>query len=241
MANDIATYLKYANLQMAAEAIPLNSGISPDDLKAALLFGNNRSSKFTETQATDFSANWTVVEHKANTATGFSGTLFKNNATNELVLSFRSTEFLDDNARDNKATNEMEIKAYGWAFGQIADMEKWYAELNADTSKLQGKSFAVTGYSLGGHLATAFGLLRQQEALTTPASSPVTATYTFKYQRDGYTDKDIIGTKSKSPTFIGDARTARKCYTKSSCLRTIYLGCSAKKHLKLSTPRVGHA
>ena len=143
---DAKTLLKFANVQMAAEAL-LDR---PGDFAGQLIYGNNRSSKFTETQATDFSANWTVVEHKANTATGFSGTLFKNNATNELVLSFRSTEFLDDNARDNKATNEMEIKAYGWAFGQIADMEKWYAELNADTSKLKGQSFAVTGYSLGG-------------------------------------------------------------------------------------------
>jgi hypothetical protein len=112
MANDIATYFKYANLQMAAEAINLESGMSPSRLKDALILGNKHSSVFTQAQATEFTdpaKGWSVLAHRPNTSTGFSGTLFKNNETGELVLSFRSTEFLDDNARDNKASNEMEI------------------------------------------------------------------------------------------------------------------------------------
>jgi hypothetical protein len=85
----------------------------------------------------------------------------------ELVLSFRSTEFVDDAARDNQATNAMEIAEVGFALGQIADMEKWYAELRADPTKIPaGASLSVTGYSLGGHLATAFNLLRAQEIAT---------------------------------------------------------------------------
>ena len=163
MANDIATYLKYANLQMAAESLfGVTNATTVGDISTTmdagtLTKGNTRSSKFTvelAKQFTDPTTGWTVVEHKSNTATGFSGTLFKSNATGELVMSFRSTEFLDDSARDNQATNSMEIKPYGWAFGQIADMENWYAKLQADPSKLQGKSFSVTGYSLGGYLAT---------------------------------------------------------------------------------------
>ena len=62
---------------------------------------------------------------------GFSGTLFKAKQDNaalgiqkdELVLSFRSTEFADDAARDNEATNLLEVKDKGWAFGQLSDME----------------------------------------------------------------------------------------------------------------------
>ena len=133
MANDIATYLKHANLQMAAEAL-LNFGIGENksaELIQELKLGNNRSSKFTDVLAADFAAKYTVVAHQANTSTGFSGTLFRENATGELVMSFRSTEFLDDSARDNQATNSMEIKPYGWAFGQIDDMEQWYASLKA--------------------------------------------------------------------------------------------------------------
>ena len=90
-------------------------------------------------------------------------------------MSFRSTEFADDAVRDNQATNTLEIKEKGWAFGQIADMESWYASLKADSTKLGSNGFSVTGYSLGGHLATAFNLLRQRDG----TSGKIAGTYTF--------------------------------------------------------------
>jgi hypothetical protein len=145
-------------------------------LEAALKFGNNRSSKFTDVQAAQFASEWSVVDHKPNTSTGFSGTLFRNNATGELVISFRSTEFNDDNARDNMATNNLEIKEKGWAFGQIDDMQQWYANLRA-TGKID-KQLTVTGYSLGGHLAAAFNELNKGDRFV--SNVPViAATYTF--------------------------------------------------------------
>jgi hypothetical protein len=178
-----ADLLKYADLQMAAEAFIRDPrtqilASTPEDLIKALKAGNGHASKFTDTQAKAFADpadGWTVLDQRANTATGFSGTLFKNNKTGELVMSMRSTEFLDDAARDSEATNTMEIRPYGWAFGQIDDMKKWYDELNADSTTLQGKSFAVTGYSLGGHLATAFNLLMNDAG----QANRVTSTYTF--------------------------------------------------------------
>ena len=172
MANDIATYLKYANLQMAAESL---FGILPTNAagftkgagsmtEVTLTDGNKRSSKFTTTQAKEFASLWEVVEHISNTPTGFSGTLFKAKAGSdaalrakygitegELTLSFRSTEFADDAARDNQATNALEIRKFGYAFGQIADMQNW-----VKTLPLNGSNVTVTGYSLGGHLAAAF-------------------------------------------------------------------------------------
>jgi hypothetical protein len=191
MADEIATYLKFSNLQMAAEAdyINVTDFSNQDFIKAALIRGNNRSSKFTATQADQFIADgWTVVEDKSNTATGFSGTLFRYTGETdaarglvkgELVMSFRSTEFIDDAARDNQATNTLEVKEFGWAFGQIADMEAWYASLKADSTKLGNSSFSVTGYSLGGHLATAFNLMRSEGARTAGVPNPITSTYTF--------------------------------------------------------------
>lgn len=175
MSNEIATYLKYANLQMAAEArLDLFPASAP-----ALIFGNDRSSKFTQTQADQFIADgWTVVDHKANTSTGFSGTLFKNTQTGELVMSFRSTEFADDAVRDNQATNALEIREKGWAFGQIADMENWYASLRQSGKVDYGVSITVTGYSLGGHLATAFNLLHKDD-LTAFGAPLIRETYTF--------------------------------------------------------------
>jgi len=166
----ISDYLQYANLQMAGEAFirdPEKNTFSPSGvaLVAALTEGNRHASRFTATQATQFAAEWEAVDQRANTPTGFSGTLFKNKATGELVMSFRSTEFVDDAARDNQATNAMEIKAYGFAFGQIRDMEVWYKELREDGRIPEGAAFSVTGYSLGGHLATAFNMLHGKETL----------------------------------------------------------------------------
>ena len=181
MSNDVSVYLKYANLQMAAESLfGVNNSDDPGTVMGStsmtltsLMDGNTRSSRFTRTQAQQLlDDGWTVVEHKANTATGFSGTLFRNTKTSELVMSFRSTEFIDDAARDNEATNKLEVAGGGWAMGQIADMEDWYAKLNQPGGALAGQHFSVTGYSLGGHLATAFNLLHQGEGR-------IDATYTF--------------------------------------------------------------
>ena len=195
-----AELLKYADLQMAAEAFLSNdSGIVKTGvaLTNALTDGNFHASKFTDAQATAFldpNEGWTVLNQKANTATGFSGTLFRSNKTGELVISMRSTEFVDDAARDSKATNELEVKKLGWAFGQIDDMEKWYAELNASPSMLQGQSFAVTGYSLGGHVATAFNLLRSEQG----QASRITSTYTFNGAGVG----EVIGASAAGLSYV---------------------------------------
>lgn len=158
--------LKYAELQMAAEAFLVNpDGSVRTDLIDALKEGNKHPSRFTPTEAEAFldpATGWTVLDQCANTKTGFSGTLFKNNKTGELVISFRSTEFIDDAARDNQATNTFEIADHGLAFGQISDMEDWYAKLVLNGKITDPTQLSVTGYSLGGHLATAFNLMRQE-------------------------------------------------------------------------------
>ncbi|MBL8470599.1 MAG: hypothetical protein KF778_18050 [Rhodocyclaceae bacterium] len=178
--------LKFANLQMAAEAFLADAAgniIPATLLQGRLTAGNKQASKFPKQLANDFAEHWEVLAQKPNTNTGFSGTLFKcikddvalGYHTGELVLSFRSTEFIDDAARDNQETNAMEIRNSGFAFGQIADMEAWYRELNNDPAMLKGKNFSVTGYSLGGHLATAFYRLRRDEG----QDARITQTFTF--------------------------------------------------------------
>ena len=74
----IPDYLKYAELQMAAEAFineKINSG---GTLTEALTEGNKHASFFTETEADKFSKEWVVLDQCKNTASGFSGTLFQN-------------------------------------------------------------------------------------------------------------------------------------------------------------------
>lgn len=118
MANETTTYLKYALLQMAAEAIDWNRFFAGElTMAEVLVAGNGRNSKFTATQAADFASKYEVVAHQSNTPTGFSGTLFRDKVSRELIICFRSTEFLDDAARDNQATNSMEVKPCGWAVG----------------------------------------------------------------------------------------------------------------------------
>jgi len=123
--NNVTKYLKFANVQMAAESLfalgtPSGIGVSAQAGtgsmdSATLTLGNTRASKFTSILATQFLDNWDVVEHLANTGTGFSGTLFRAKPTaaaslgitfGELVLSFRSTEFADDSARDRHQGSE---------------------------------------------------------------------------------------------------------------------------------------
>ncbi|PKO34527.1 MAG: hypothetical protein CVU34_07170 [Betaproteobacteria bacterium HGW-Betaproteobacteria-7] len=180
----LAETLKFANLQMAAEALfgfdaNRNPNQAPGDTASTtghsiglipigvLTEGNRHASKFTQTEAEKFVTQWAVVDHISNTPTGFSGTLFRalkddpsqGIVKDQLVLTFRSTEFIDDAARDNEATNKLEIKEHGWAFGQLSDMEAWYQSLKVDGVSLSQKQFSVLGYSLAGHLATAFNLM----------------------------------------------------------------------------------
>lgn len=132
--------LTYAHLQLAAEAIYPTTFTEGTINPTWLIEGNNRSSRFTTAQAEQFVREWRVVSHQANTDTGFSGTLFeyigpddpsRGLVRGQRVVSFRSTEFADDAARDNQATNVLEVKAFGWAFGQIADMKRWVDGLYA--------------------------------------------------------------------------------------------------------------
>ena len=191
-----ATLLEFANLQVAAEALYNRENLTEfkiDNLKY-LKDGNERTSRFTDTQAKEFAQKWEIVSHVANTGTGFSGTLFRARKSDvagkedlktgvpktgikegDLVISFRSTEMIDDAARDNQATNTMEISQKGWAFGQIADMEKWVRSLRADGFIGEGKEVSVTGYSLGGHLATAFNILHNYDK----SDIKVKQTFTF--------------------------------------------------------------
>jgi hypothetical protein len=171
--------LKFAELQMAAEALLVQdeaTGQLKSDLETALIEGNGHPSRFTATEAQAFldpDEGWTVVDQCANTPSGFSGTLFRSNKTSELVISLRSTEFIDDAARDNKSTNTLEIAEHGLAYGQIAAMEAWYDKLILDGKITDPTQLSVTGYSLGGHLATAFNLLR------TEAGTPLKQVVTF--------------------------------------------------------------
>ena len=120
--NQINRLLEFANMQMASEAFLLQgneSGINQDQVFQRLTDGNTHASKFTPVQAEQFTAQYQVLTQYRNdpldqaggvSKSGFSATLFKKIGAEEYTLSFRSTEFIDDEVRDSKATNDLEIK-----------------------------------------------------------------------------------------------------------------------------------
>jgi len=173
--SNISTWLQFATQQMAAESyldgIDWNNA---EQVKTRLRLGNNRPG-FPETGFTRFTGTPTqglqdqafvdryqIIDHHANDATGFSATLMKDTATNTYTLSFRSLEYQNqaqggDWERDGQGGAGGEIAGAGFALGQLVSMERYYQELKADPTKLPpGAILNVTGYSLGGHLATVF-------------------------------------------------------------------------------------
>jgi Ca2+-binding RTX toxin-like protein len=198
MANNTSTWLKFALQQMAAESYL--DGINLQDPGAVigrLVDGNNNSQVIPADQfagatrfvdlngvanasqitgsAQAFVTRYQIVDHHANDATGFSATLMRDTQTGEYTLSFRSTEYRNaseggDWERDGLAGADGEIFDHGFAFGQLVSMEKYYQKLKADGLLPAGVTLTVTGYSLGGHLATVFTELHESE---------IQHTYTF--------------------------------------------------------------
>ena len=187
--SNIKTWLDFAVQQMAAEsylnALPPNND---DELIRRLKLGNNNSqtldpdlnpilpgkTRLTISQAQQFAQRYEIVDHHANDATGFSATLIYDAQTSSYTLSFRSTEFQTqanggDRERDGFGA-DLEITSDGFAFGQLVAMENYYQQLKNSGLLPTGAALNVTGYSLGGHLATVFTELHTNE---------VNHTYTF--------------------------------------------------------------
>lgn len=186
---EISIWLRFALQQMAAESYL--DGIdwrNAEQVKVQLRLGNNRSG-FPEVGATRvtgtvaqplqdqaFVDRYQIVDHHANDATGFSATLLFDNSTNSYTLSFRSVEYQQqvdggDWERDGLPGAAGEIAGTGFSLAQLVSMERYYRELKANPNMLPpGAILNVTGYSLGGHLATVFTELHADE---------INHTYTF--------------------------------------------------------------
>ena len=127
-----------------------------------------------EVLARDFVSRYEILEQFSNNEFGFSATVLRDRFTGEHTLSFKSTEYPNwkeggDWERDgypNGAAREIGLE--GFAVGQAAAMEEYYRRLKAPGGALEGVArFNVTGYSLGGHLATLFTLMHESEVIQT--------------------------------------------------------------------------
>ncbi len=189
MANNLAAWLDFALQQMAAESylqdIDLNT---PLQVRSRLLLGANNvvgtnptdpilngKTRFTNVLADRFLERYRILDHHANDATGFSATLLFDTQTSSYTLSFRSVEYQNESDggdwhRDGLPGAAGEIAGTGFALAQLVSMERYYRDLKTSGLLPQDAVLNVTGYSLGGHLATIFTELH---------ASDLTHTYTF--------------------------------------------------------------
>lgn len=199
MSATIKSWYDFILQQMAAESY-LEGWASMDDItrKNILQLGSNNpivpenapttpvlpgATRMTAAQAADFLSRYTVIDHQPNTASGFSATLMRDNNTGEYTFSMRSTEYFDsakggDWMRDGLDGADGEINSYGFALGQILDMEKYYDQLQISGALPLGTKLNVTGYSLSGSLATVFTELHPSDVIHTYAfNSPGHGTF----------------------------------------------------------------
>src|SRR3954468_23164980 len=123
--------------------------------------------RMSRAQIERFEQTYDVIRHQPDTWSGFSGTLLWNRISKDYVLSFRSTEYADDEkggdwSRDGLGA-DVDIAKDGFALAQIADAEAWFRQLIASGDLPDGAKYRVTGYSLGGHIATVFAEAHAQE------------------------------------------------------------------------------
>ncbi len=93
--------------------------------------------------------------------TGLSATLIQDKTTGSFTLAIRSTEFRSwatggDAERDKTGADTSGILFTGFALAQQAALERYYQWLKDNNKLPPGATLNVTGYSLGGNLATVF-------------------------------------------------------------------------------------
>ena len=169
-AQDVRGYLDFALLQLGAESY-LHNPASLDDQGAVVdtwKFGFNDishpyirdvlkatpdttrlpgSNRMVEAQATELFANYEIIDHHANDATGFAATLFgkrqipgdPNSPIVSYTLSMRSTEarpwaVAGDAERDMDGAGTRGIYKEGFAFAQLAAMEDYWSHIKSGQS-----------------------------------------------------------------------------------------------------------
>ncbi len=189
MATPIQTWLGFTLQQMAAESY-LDQVLTGRSLIEVLTNGNNNEDVIPVNQFTGatrfvdlanlsnaiqitgsaqaFESRYAIVHHHANDATGFSATLMRDTQTGQYTLSFRSLEYQNqaqggDWERDGQGGAAGEVAGAGFALGQLVSMERYYEELKSSGKLPAGSTVNVTGYSLGGHLATVFTMLHSND------------------------------------------------------------------------------
>jgi len=174
----VRQWIDFALQQIAAESYLDELTYSDvDQVKRRLKLGANNhrvplneknphATRMTKIQADYFWKNFEIIDHLPNRSSDFSATLTRNKNTGEFTLSFRSTEYRLPEQGGDKYRDGLEadgsIALQGFALAQLASMEDYYAWLKSSGTLPAGAVLNVTGYSLGGHMATIFTELHTQ-------------------------------------------------------------------------------
>lgn len=191
MNHDSKVLYRFLLQQLASESYL--EGVDPqreEEIRTALQRGNNRLdadlpngglTRFTKAQATEFLRDYRVIHHLSDNPTdgqaetfngialntGFSATLIRDKTTGQYTLAIRSTEYKPWSAGGDRERDaygaDLALLTGGFALAQIDTMEKYYAWLKSSGTLPPNAQLNVTGYSLGGHLATVFTELHRTD------------------------------------------------------------------------------
>jgi hypothetical protein len=171
-AQQLSDYSQTAFAAYAANLVPNSAN--------ALAYKN--SAGMSQSQATQFDANWTVLSQSTPTINGFSAVLLRNVLTNEKVLSIAGT---DATSPSDLLTDLINIALYGTvlAMPQYQSLESFYQQLIVGGQLTASEQVVVTGHSLGGFLAQGF---------IAHHSAVVSAVYTYNAPGIGGTSAQLL-------------------------------------------------
>lgn len=168
--NDVRFYDNYKNKSFIDDEDYKNQFYTAVGSKTNLLNNNpliesvggaGAYTKIPKEQADYFLDNYDIVDYYGNDNTGFSATTFKNKHTSEITISCRSTEYKEDYYKDAYGADQ-EISNNGTAIAQNISLVNYLEHLKSLKTVSNGKQVGlletsklnITGYSLGGHLAS---------------------------------------------------------------------------------------
>ncbi|MCF7982641.1 MAG: hypothetical protein K9K86_11715 [Pseudomonadales bacterium] len=122
----------YLNALLAQAAYGDLSGIalsSSEHVINSLQVDTNGDPNLTDTLANYVWDNYTILDHYANDAVGFSATVFKHKETHEITIAFRGTELESDTVNDVLIADIYGIVKNGSAEEQIVSAYNYYQQL----------------------------------------------------------------------------------------------------------------
>jgi hypothetical protein len=167
--------------QIAAESF-LEKGMLPDLIVSRLQIGNNPPGSTPSAeildgklrmileQAQTFESRYIIIDAYQNDSTGFSAVALRD-AENpgRVVIAVRSTEILNDRARDLSA--DFQVFTSGFAFDQILSAQDFLNRVRPQL--LAGETIDLVGYSLSGNIVRTLAAMYPTEVNQTAGANVV--------------------------------------------------------------------